>query len=120
MSRLHIGTRGVADWRQRLARPECHWKRGYSAFETAVSSEIAARTARGLPEPIVRALSNTPVADAVLLLGVAEHKVALRGRGYDSQCDVWALLTSAAGQVSLTVEAKANESFGKLHEPLAT
>ncbi len=40
MSRLHIATRGICNWRQRLASPDRQWKRSYSAFETAVSLEL--------------------------------------------------------------------------------
>lgn len=36
----------------------------------------------------------------------------------DSQCDVWALLSTASGGVSLSVEAKANEPFGEGNESL--
>jgi hypothetical protein len=47
-----------------------------------------------------------------------EHKVQLVGKSADSQCDVWALLNTAAGGLSLSVEAKANETFGQGNESL--
>jgi len=43
---------------------------------------------------------------------VAEHKVELPGGDAASQCDVWALLKTSAGTLSLSVEAKAGEPFG--------
>lgn len=40
--RLFISTRGPSGWRDRLARPDRHWRREYSAFETAVTWEFFA------------------------------------------------------------------------------
>jgi hypothetical protein len=112
MNRLHIATRGIASWRERLAHPDEQWRRQYSAFETAVSWEIAASTKAGLPLPIERLFQDTGYLNPVLMFAVAEHKVALRGGGGASQADVWAVIGSSRGEVSVAVEAKANESFG--------
>jgi hypothetical protein len=49
----------------------------------------------------------------VLLLAVAEHKVDLPGGTAASQCDVWAIIKTSVGLLSLTVEAKAREPFGE-------
>ena len=48
----------------------------------------------------------------VLIFAVAEHKVELPGRGPASQSDVWAVVKTKTGMLSLTVEAKAEEKFG--------
>ena len=113
MSRLHISTRGIGSWRDRLADPVTHWKRGCSAFETAVSWEDAASRASGLPEKVERAFVAGGLVTPTLMFAVAEHQVALRGRGRQSQCDVWALVRTGSGIVSLAVEAKAREPFGR-------
>lgn len=118
MSRLGVETRGICNWRDRLASPETQWRRTFSAFETAVSWELAERTPCGLPGPIADLFRNGGFGEPELAVAVAEHKVALAGRGGDSQCDVWALVKVAGGLVSLSVEAKANEGFGNGHEPL--
>ena len=118
MSRLCIGTRGISSWRDRLASPETQWVRTFSAFETAVSWEGASRNESGLPQPIVSLFSNSVFGVPKLLLAIAEHKVPLRGIGGDSQCDVWALLHSETGTVSLSVEAKVKEPFGQGNESL--
>jgi Domain of unknown function (DUF6946) len=118
MSRLCIETRGIASWRDRLASPDTQWERKFSAFETAVSWEGASRSESGLPQPIVSLFDKTVFGVPKLLLAVAEHKVPLRGRGGDSQCDVWALLHSEFGGISLSVEAKAKEPFGQGNESL--
>lgn len=112
MSQLYIATRGIDSWRQRLANPERQWRRGYSAFETAVAWEFAARTGSGIPVPLRELFSSTNIGSASLILAIAEHKVPLPGGNADSQCDVWAIVGSSAGMLSLSVEAKARETFG--------
>ena len=118
MNRLCIETRGICNWRERLAKPETQWRRRYSAFETAVSWETASRQPCGLPEPISELFRGTIFGEPTLLLAIAEHKVPLDGGRADSQCDVWALVDTPSGGVSLSVEAKANETFGQGNESL--
>lgn len=118
MNRLCVETRGICNWRERLAKPDSQWKRGFSAFETAVAWEGASCNPAGLPQAIAKLFQESVFGEATLLLAVAEHKVPLIGGKADSQCDVWALLNTASGGASLSVEAKANESFGEGNEPL--
>jgi hypothetical protein len=91
-------------------------------METAVAWEAAAAADRGntagLPEPIAQLFASCLYIQPVLLLAIAEHKVALVGRGGDSQCDVWALVRTGAGTVSLSVEAKVREPFGTANQSL--
>jgi hypothetical protein len=112
MSRLCIATRGIGSWRERLASPETQWRRCYSAFETAVSWEYASSSSTGLPQPIAELFRDTPYENLVLQLAIAEHKVDLPGGRAASQCDVWAVVKTSKGMLSLTVEAKARETFG--------
>lgn len=118
MNRLCVETRGISNWRERLAKPDSQWRRRFSAFETAVSWERASRQRGGLPEPIGALFQGSAFGEATLLLAIAEHKVPLVGGAADSQCDIWALLSTASGGLSLAVEAKANEPFGQGGEPL--
>lgn len=112
MSRILVPTSGATDWRKLLADPEKHWVRSRSAFETAVSWEHAQRTKRGIPTEIAEALDeHGGLAGAQLLMAFPEHKVKLVGPGKASQTDVWALLRSDSGLVSMAVEGKAGESF---------
>jgi hypothetical protein len=115
---LCVETRGICNWRERLAKPDSQWRRGFSAFETAVSWERAACDPAGLPEPIVELFRGCSFGEAKLLLAIAEHKVPLVGGLADSQCDVWALLNTGSGGLSLSVEAKAKEPFGEGNESL--
>src|SRR5580698_3334834 len=118
MSRVCTETRDLSNWRDRLAKPESQWRRRYSAFETAVSWEVASRRPGGLPAPIDDLFRQSILGEAELLVAIAEHKVPLEGGRADSQCDVWALVESKSGLVSVSVEAKANESFGQENESL--
>ena len=104
MTRILIPSRGPEDWKQFLADPKKQWKMGYSAMAAAYSWEAA----KGLPMEIERVLGD----GSELLLAIPEHKVALPGKGRESQCDVFCL-TRRRGQVSaVAVEAKVEEPFG--------
>jgi len=117
MQRTYVPGAGLSDWRTRLADPEKHWKRGASAFEAAVSWELATKTSRGLPPPIHSLLDQEPdLAGASLLFAFPEHQVSLPGGSRPSQTDVWTVLKGPRGLISMAVEAKADETFG---EPLA-
>lgn len=118
MNRLCIETRVISNWRDRLAKPDTQWKRRFSAFETAVSWETASLHPAGLPQPIGDLFRESVFGEATLLLAIAEHRVPLIGGLADSQCDVWALLSTPSGHVSLSVEAKANEPFGQGNQSL--
>lgn len=112
MKRILVPTSGATDWRRFLADPEVQWARGASALEVAVSWECAERTERGLPRKVSQALDQDPtLAGARTLIALPEHKVALKGRGRASQTDVWVLLRTASGYISMAVEGKAGEPF---------
>ncbi len=122
MNRLSTATHGIASWQERLANPNLHWKHGASAMETAISWELAAngkpgvRTVSGLPAPIERLFEGNGYGEPKLLTAVAEHKVDLAGGNTPSQCDVWAIVKTSVGLLSLTIEAKANEKFDEILE----
>ncbi len=114
MKRIFVPTCGLSDWRNRLADPEVQWERRASAFETAVSWELATKTERGLPPKVVNLLDSQPeLRGARLIAALPEHKVSLPGGSRASQNDVWALLATENGLVSLAVEGKAGEPFGE-------
>lgn len=114
MTRVLIPTNGPSSWRQLLADPEKHWVRRASAFETAVSWEVAQATERGLPDAIAALLdTQQDLAGATTLIALPEHKVKLQGRGRASQNDVWVFLRAGASYISMAVEGKAGESFGE-------
>lgn len=110
MNRLYVPTRGIASWREPLAGPDRPWKRGCSSFEAAVSWETASRSMSGLPGPINALLHEHNYYNPVLTSAIAGHRLDLPGGG-PSRCDVWAMVNTSAGSVSLTVEVKAKETF---------
>lgn len=103
MNRIFRTTEGPADWRALLADPDRQWRAGYSAMAAAQSWEA------GFP-PEIAALCG---CDAELQLAIVEHKVALPGRGYPSQCDVFALVHAAGRDMAVAIEAKVAEPFGQ-------
>ncbi len=114
MSRLFSEGLGPAVWRAGLADPTRHWKRGNSAWELAVSWEAQRSTESGLPPEVARALTSHPAfANPTLLLGAIEHSVVLDGSSRPSQNDLWAILLTDSGQVSMAVEGKAGEEFDR-------
>ena len=114
MTRFHTPAPGLAPWQAALADPEKHWKDGKSAKELARSWVAAERTERGLPPKVAALLDTDPaLAGATLLFGIPEHKVELTSPGRPSQNDLWAILRTDAGLVSMTVEGKSGEPFDR-------
>lgn len=110
---IYIPSQGTESWKNRLADSDKHWKAGHSAFELAHHWEDVADQ-RGLPAPVAAILdAQADLRGGQLLLALPEHKVALPGGGFDSQCDLWALLATEGDLVSLSVEGKAGEPFGE-------
>lgn len=114
MTRFHFPRPAIEPWRLALADPVKHWKDGKSAKELATSWVDAEATPRGLPPKVAALLDTVPsLAGATLLLGIPEHKVELPSPGRPSQNDLWAILRSPAGLVSLAVEGKSGEPFDR-------
>jgi hypothetical protein len=113
MKRTYVPSRGVKDWRWLLAKPEKHWRKGYSARALAHCWEEA----DGFPPEIARLLSGSGIAaldDVKLLLAFPEYVTPLRGKGKSSHSDVFVLGKGAdGGLVSVMVEGKVAEPFGE-------
>ncbi len=116
MNRYLVELRTLCDWQSRLGDPVLHWKRGASAMELAIQWTMASvRPGSGLPESVEQMLKTVPGGDRCRVkLAIPELQTELDGKGKPSQTDLWLLLDTAAGFVSLSVEAKADESFGEL------
>jgi hypothetical protein len=114
MKRISIPSSGPLDWRSCLVDKNKHWKRGRSAFETAFSWEMAqkGKGCSGLPSEVSNILNRVDcLKNSELLLAIPEHQVRLNNHRAPSHNDVWALLKNEHGLISLTIEAKAGESF---------
>jgi hypothetical protein len=94
-----------------LLGKKSHWRQGRSAFEVAQSwfSEP------GIPQSI-RDVLETDVAfvEASLIKAFFERHTKLDGYGRDSQTDLLVILQIRTGVAVLGVEAKVDETFGKL------
>lgn len=111
--RIYAPAAGLQTWRNGLADPETQWVRTKSAFETAVFWEVGARGPRGLHSRLIDLLDQEDLLkQSELVASFPEHRVRLPGGSTASQSDVWAILSTPRGLVSVAVEGKAGETFG--------
>jgi len=99
-----------ADWQALLAKPDLHWKTGYSARSLACSWTEA----RGFPSEVRAVFDGSGISalqDIEFLAGFPEHKVALPGGQRASQNDIFVLAKGSDGLVTIMVEGKVNEPF---------
>jgi hypothetical protein len=109
MTKILMPTQSLEDWRRLLARPERHWKTGFSAMTLASAWEAAA----GLPPEIRRAFAASGRFHGIEpILIMPEFKVALPGGARDSQTDVFVLARTPEGLATIAVEGKVDEPFG--------
>ena len=116
MTRYLIELRTLCDWQSRLGDPVEHWKRRASAMELAIQWTMASVSGgSGLPGAVEKVVAEVPGGDRCKVkLAIPELQTALDTRGKPSQTDLWVLLQTEGGFISLSVEAKANEPFGEL------
>ena len=94
-----------------LAKPDLHWKKGYSAYELATSWI----SADDIPVSVRAVLETCPdYQDAKLIEGFFERETELRTPGRPSQTDLLALTWLKSGLGIIGVEGKAEESFGPI------
>ncbi len=109
MKKIFVPTANLEDWRKLLAKPENHWRQGYSARSLASCWEEA----NGIPEDVIAVISQAPsLATIETLIAIPEHKVPLPGGERSSQNDCWVLARTANDLVSIAVEGKVSEPFG--------
>ena len=99
-----------ADWQRLLAKPDLHWKTGYSARSIAYSWTEA----QGFPGEVQAVLDESEAAclhDLEFLIGIPEHEVPLPGGRRPSQNDVFVLARGSDGLISIAVEGKVAEPF---------
>lgn len=109
METIFVPTKTAEDWKEFLAKPDLHWKTGFSAKALAYSWQEA----DGFPTPVQKVLNNSGLKDAQLLFGFPEWKTPLPGGKTASQSDIYAIAKSNDGLISIAVEGKVNEGFGQ-------
>ena len=110
MPRFFAPAEDATDWRRLLAKPDLHWKTGYSARSLAYSWTEA----QGFPREVQAVFDESEAAclhDLEFLIGIPEHEVPLPGGRRPSQNDVFVLAKGSDGLVSIAVEGKVSESF---------
>jgi hypothetical protein len=109
-----IPTQSAEDWKRLLAKPDLHWKEGYSAMTLANCWEAAARAGDFPPEiKTILATANQSSWESLrLLLAIPEYQVPLPGGSRPSQTDLLVLARSKAGLIAIAVEGKVDESLG--------
>lgn len=116
--KILVPTGSFQDWKKLLAKPDLHWKPGYSAMTLARCWEDAP----GFP-PEIRAIVETgPPSFHNLnpLLAIPEYQVSLPGGDRPSQTDLFVLASNKNGMVVIAVEGKVDEPFGPtLNEKLS-
>jgi hypothetical protein len=115
MDRYVIELRSLCDWQSRLGEPVLHWKRGASAMELAIQWTMAAgNPGSGVPRGVEEMLAVVPGGEQCKVkIAIPELQTEIGGKGKSSQTDLWVLLDSPNGFLSLSVEAKAREPFGQ-------
>jgi hypothetical protein len=112
-NRIFVPTQSYKDWQRLLAKPELHWKVGYSAMTLARAWEAA--PPQEFP-PEVAAILGTAgpehLRDLSLLVALPEFQVPLPGGDRPSQTDLLVLARNAKGLVAVAVEGKVDEAFG--------
>ena len=106
---IYIPASSASDWKRFLAKPEKHWRPGYSAHALA----SAWQESEGFPESVRRVLDKSELfKELEPLIAIPEHQVPLPGGRRPSQSDLWVLGRTSAGVVSIAVEGKVAEPFG--------
>lgn len=109
--RIYVQSIGVESWKEKLADPEKHWKKGYSARATAYCWE----SSDCYPDEIEHLLSDCEINKNKPLLVIPEYKVALPYGSRASQNDIF-VLARTNNEVELAVimvEAKVSEPFDR-------
>jgi hypothetical protein len=112
MKRIFIPTTSGSDWQRLLARPDFHWKRGYSAMTTAACWETSNPN---LPPEIAHALESVgdeSLRNLSLLAAFPEWKVKLPGGKRPSYTDILAICRNETNLIVIGIEAKVDEQFG--------
>jgi len=108
--RIFVPTRSAEDWRPLLAKPDEHWKEGYSAHCLATCWQGAI----GVPPEISSLVLSHPEfsgAAPELIIGLPELQTSLPGGTTASQTDLFAIVACGDELIALGIEGKVAESF---------
>lgn len=101
------------EWKFLLAKPDKHWKSGYSAKTLAYCWQEAG----DFPSEVKRVFHKSGIdvfKDIEILVALPEYKTPLLGGRRASQSDILVLAKGNGQLVSITVEGKVAEPFGDI------
>jgi len=111
VNRFFIPANNPEDWKSLLAKPDRHWRTGYSAQSLAYCWQEV----NDFPKSIRKVFRNSKIdlfQNIELLLAFPEYKHPLPGGKRASQSDIFILAKENNQLVSITVEGKVSEPFG--------
>lgn len=114
MKKIYIPANKPEDWKSLLAEPDKHWKAGYSAKALAHCWQEADGY---FPESVIKVFRKSGMdlfQNIELLLAFPEYKVLLPGGSRSSQNDIFILAKGNNQLVSIMIEGKVSEPFGKI------
>ena len=112
MDKFFIPASNPADWKSLLAKPDKHWRTGYSAKALAYCWQEA----NDFPDNVRTVFKKSGIQlfqNIDLLLAFPEWKVPLPGGSRPSQNDIFILAMGSAKLISIMVEGKVSEPFDK-------
>ncbi len=112
MTKIFVPSRGASDWKGLLARPDTHWKAGYSAMCLAQCWEEASGALPPEVAQLLRTGSHAALEEPELIFAVPEFQVQLPGGSRATQTDIFALVRGTGGLAACAVEGKVDEEFG--------
>ena len=100
----------LEDWKKLLSDPDEQWRPESSANALAARWHALTR----FPPEISELFSRSGATrDARLLLAIPQHQVPLAGGARASQTDLWLLARTRTGLLSVAIEGRVSESFGR-------
>jgi len=112
MDKFFVPANAAEDWKSLLAEPDKQWRDDYSAKLLAYCWQEA----NDFPQSVKKVFIDSGIAlfqDIKLLLAFPEYKVSLPGGRRASQNDIFVLARGDNELISITVEGKKSEPFGK-------
>jgi hypothetical protein len=111
---IYAPTAGLSTWKNGLEDPDKQWVRTKSAFETAVFWECGSMEPRGLHPNLIALLEQEQALEGCdLVASFPAHRVHVPDGVPPSQSDIWVILRTYVGLVSLVIEGKAGEGFAE-------
>jgi hypothetical protein len=110
--KIFVPIKSLEDWKSLLAKPDKHWKKGYSAKALA----SCWKEANDFPKSVRTVFMKSGMdifKNIELLLAIPEYEVTLSGGLRPSQNDIFILARGNDQLISIAVEGKVAEDFGQ-------